>query len=271
MSNVLNIFVSGANGKMGKQIIHQVLHDPELHLAGAAEHPDCPMLGADAGLNAGSKQSSVSLMGDLRRMLEKNRGVIIDFSSIENTMENIKRAVEFTAPLVLGTTGFTAAQSAQIEEAGKKIPIMFAPNMSMGMNVMFKLVANAARVLKDEFDMEVFEMHHREKIDSPSGTAMKLAKVICEAGDKAFPTSLKLDRSGKAKPRQRSEVGVQMIRGGDIVGEHTVLYCGEGERLEIKHVATSRVTFAAGAIRSAKWIQNKPAGLYDMEDVLGLE
>lgn len=269
--NVLNIFVSGANGKMGKEIIRQVIEDPSLYLAGASEHPECPVLGADAGLNAGSGQVSVSITADLRRSLERNQGVIIDFSSIENTMENIKRAIEFKTPLVLGTTGFNEEQNRIIQEAGKKIPVMFAPNMSVGMNVMFKLVAEAARVLKDECDIEILEIHHRNKVDAPSGSAMKLAKIVCEASGKKFPESLQYERQGKTGPRGKDEVGMQVIRGGDVVGEHTVYYCGAGERLEVKHVATSRVTFAGGAVRAAKWIYGKPAGVYDMEDVLGIE
>ena len=174
--NVLNIFVSGANGKMGKEIIRQVIEDPNLYLAGASEHPECPVLGADAGLNAGSGQVSVSITTDLRRSLERNQGVIIDFSSIENTMENIKRAIEFKTPLVLGTTGFNEEQNRIIQEAGKKIPVMFAPNMSVGMNIMFKLVSEAARVLKDECDIEILEIHHKHKKDAPSGTALMLGR-----------------------------------------------------------------------------------------------
>lgn len=270
MQNRLNVFVSGANGRMGKQIIRMVVEDAELYLAGASEHPDSPVLGADAGLNAVTTQTSVSIMGDMRRYLEKSKGVMIDFSSIENTLENVGRAVEFLTPMVIGTTGFDAKQRELIQSASQKIPIMLAPNMSVGMNMMFKLVAEAARILKNDFDMEVFEMHHKKKVDSPSGTAMKLARILCEQTERKYPEAVNFNRYGMQGPRTSEEIGMQVLRGGDIVGEHTVYYCGNGERLEIKHVATSRSTFAAGSVRAAKWIQNQPPGLYDMEDVLGI-
>lgn len=269
--NPLNIFVSGANGRMGKQIICLVVEDPGLFLAGATEHPDCPVLGADAGLNAGAKQISVSITGDLKRSLEKRKGVIIDFSSVESTLENIKRAVDYSVPMVIGTTGFQQEQLDWIRAASQKIPMVFTPNMSVGMNVTFKLVEQAAQVLKDDFDIEIFEVHHRNKVDAPSGTAMKLARLVCQNTDRKFPEALKFHREGKTGARTKEEVGMQVIRGGDVVGEHSVYFCGSGERIEIKHVATSRATFAAGAIRSAKWVSSQKPGLYDMCHVLGIK
>jgi 4-hydroxy-tetrahydrodipicolinate reductase len=270
MKTELNIFVAGANGRMGQQIIRQVIQDQELRLAGASEHPDCPVLGADAGLNAGTRQVSISITSDLRRSLEKNPGIVIDFSSVESTLENLKRAVDFKSPVVIGTTGFSPEQIKTIKEASQKVAIMFAPNMSVAMNVMFKLVSDAAKVLKDEFDIEILELHHRDKTDAPSGTALKLAKTACEASGRDFLSDVRYQRHGQIGARSKKEVGVQTIRGGDVVGEHTAFYFTDGERLEIKHVATSRLTFASGAIRAAKWLQGKPAGLYDMEDVLGI-
>lgn len=269
--NPLNVFVSGANGRMGKQIICLAVEDPGLFLAGATEHPDCPVLGADAGLNAGTKQISVSITGDLKRSLEKRKGVIIDFSSVESTLENIKRAVDYSVPMVIGTTGFQQEQLDWIRAASQKIPMVFTPNMSVGMNVTFKLVEQAAKVLKDDFDMEIFEIHHRNKVDAPSGTAMKLARLVCQNTDRKFPEALKFHREGKIGARTKEEVGMQVIRGGDVVGEHLVYFCGSGERIEIKHVATSRATFAAGAIRSAKWVSSQKPGLYDMCHVLGMK
>ena len=270
-SDPLYIFVSGANGRMGKQIISLVVENPGLSLAGAVEHPDCPVLGADAGLNAGTKQISVSITSDLKRSLEKRKGVVIDFSSVESTLENIKRAVDYSTPMVIGTTGFDKDQLGLIHEASQKIPMVFTPNMSVGMSVTFKLVEEAARVLKDDFDIEVFEIHHRNKVDAPSGTAMKLARLICESTGRKFPEALKSHREGKTGVRTKEEVGMQVLRGGDVVGEHTVYFCGSGERLEIKHVATSRATFAAGAIRSAKWVFSQRPGLYDMHHILGMK
>lgn len=270
MKNALNIFVCGANGKMGKQIINLVLNDPDLYLAAATEHPDCPVMGADAGLNAGSRQASVSLTTDLKRTLQKSQGVIIDFSSVESALENLKRAAEFSVPIVIGTTGFTQEHRNIIVATAKQIPILQAPNMSVGMNVLFKLVSEAARVLSQEYDIEILDMHHREKIDAPSGTAMKLAQVVCESSGKVYPDDLKFDRHAQPGKRDKNEVGMQVIRAGDIVGDHTVFFCGMGERLELRHVASNRTTFASGALRAAKWLSGKPAGLYEMKNVLGL-
>jgi 4-hydroxy-tetrahydrodipicolinate reductase len=270
MKNALNIFVCGANGKMGKQIINLVLSDPELCLVGASERSDCPVLGADAGLNAGSRQASVSITTDLKRAMDKYQGVIVDFSSVESALENLRRASEFGLPVVLGTTGFTPEQAHVVQQAAAKIPLLFTPNMSVAMNVMFRLVDQAARALKDDFDIEILEMHHKHKVDAPSGTAMKLAHIACESSGKVYPDSLKFDRHGEAGARSAGEIGMQVVRGGDIVGDHTVFYCGTGERLEIRHVASDRTTFALGAIRAAKWLQGKPAGSYEMKDVLGI-
>lgn len=270
MKNQLGIFVSGANGRMGKNIIKMVIDDADLALVGATEHPQCPVLGADAGLNAGTSQTSVSITKDLQRALEKNKGVVIDFSSIENTLENVRRAVEFKTPVVIGTTGFTPEQREELKAASEKIPMMLSPNMSVGMNVFFKLIREAAVALKDQYDIEVMEAHHRHKVDAPSGTAMKIGRILCEATDRAFPDDIAFARKGQVGERQDSEIGMQVIRAGDIVGDHSVLYCGLSERLEIKHVAHRRTTFASGAIQAAKWVVNQKPGLYDMEDVLGL-
>lgn len=271
MKEQLNIFVCGANGRMGKQIIELVLNDPDMCLAGAVEHPDCKVLGADAGLNAGTRQTSVSITSDLRRSLDKKRGVVIDFSSVESTMENIKRAIQYEVPIVIGTTGFDEAQRETILQSGQKIPVLFTPNMSIGMNVMFKMVEKATQVLKGDFDVEITELHHRHKVDAPSGTANRIAHVVCEAAGLEYPKALVHHREGKTGERSNTEVGMQVIRGGDVVGEHTVYFLGSGERIEIKHVATSRSTFALGAIRSAKWIKDQKPGIYDMSSVLGLK
>ncbi len=268
--NQLGIFVSGANGRMGKNIIKMIISDNALQLVGASEHADSPVLGADAGLNAGFSQVSVSISKDLKRALEKHKGVIIDFSTVANTLDNVKRAREYATPIVIGTTGFTPEQQAQITEASKTIPVLFSPNMSVGMNVFFMLVRAAAKVLQAGYDIEVLEAHHRNKIDAPSGTAMKIARILCETTGRAFPDDIAFARKGQVGPRKDGEIGMQVIRAGDIVGDHTVLYCGNSERIEIKHQAHRRSTFASGAVLAAKWIKDKPAGLYDMEDVLGL-
>jgi len=270
MKNQLGIFVSGANGKMGKHIIKMVIADQGLQLVGASENADSPVLGADAGLNAGLQQISVSISKDLKRALEKNRGVIIDFSSVANTLDNIKRAVEYNTPIIIGTTGFSPEQHELIISASQKVAVLFSPNMSVGMNVFFKLIREAAKFLNSDYDIEVIEAHHRAKVDAPSGTALKIARILCETTKRNFPDDVTFARKGQIGPRKNSEIGVQVIRAGDIVGDHTVLCCGNNERIEIKHMAHDRSTFASGAILAAKWIKDKPAGLYDMEDVLGI-
>lgn len=266
----LGIFVSGANGRMGKEIIKEVIQDDNVFLAGAVEHPNSSCLGADAGLNSGEQPISVTLTSDLKRDLEKTFGVVIDFSSVESTLENVKRCIDFKVPMVIGTTGFSEEQKQLIFEAGKHIPIMFAPNMSIGMNMMFKMVKEAAKILSSDYDIEVLDIHHRNKKDAPSGTAMKLVRVLCEGSGFEFPKDVDFGDNRRQGAREDNKVGVQVLRGGDIVGEHTVMFCGNGERFEVKHLAGSRATFVKGALRAAKWIQDKSAGIYDMEDVLGL-
>lgn len=264
------IFVAGANGRMGQNIIRLVVADPQTRLVGASEHPESPVQGADAGLNAGTHNISVTIGPDLERPLKQHRGVIIDFSSPSVTMVNLERAQQYNTPIVIGTTGFTEEQLQKIKASAKNIPVVLAPNMSVGMNLVFKLVAEAARVLKDNYDIEILEAHHRHKKDAPSGTANRLAQIACEATGRSYPRDINYHRQGLIGERPKSEIGMQVIRGGDIVGEHTVLFCGDGERVEIKHSASRRTTFAFGAIRAAKWLVGKKPGLYGMWDVLGL-
>jgi len=271
MKQSLGIFVAGANGRMGKNIIRLVIDDQDLRLAGATENPSSPVQGADAGLNAGSQVVSVTIASDLERPLQQYKGVIIDFSSPETTLNNIQRAVEAKTPIVIGTTGFTEEQRATIKEAAKKTPIVLAPNMSVGMNLLFNLIAQAGKVLKDDYDIEILEAHHHSKKDSPSGTANKIARVLCESTERDFPEDIVYERHSSNEVRTKKEIGMQTIRGGDIVGEHTVFFCGEGERVEVKHVASRRTTFARGALRAAKWIANQKPGLYDMKHVLDLK
>lgn len=271
MPDQLGIFVAGANGRMGKTIISQIMDDATARLFGASESTGSPVQGADAGLNAGSHAASVTITPDLERALQKFKGgVVIDFSSPETTIANIDRAVKHKTPIVVGTTGFDDKQHAAIKVAAAQIAVVHAPNMSVGMNLVFKLVAVAAQVMKDDYDIEVFEAHHRLKKDAPSGTAQKIAQILCEATGRNFPDNVRYNRQGITGERSRSEIGMQVLRGGDIVGDHTVFFCGEGERIEIKHIATSRSTFAAGAIRAAKWVVHQKPGLYSMQDVLGL-
>jgi 4-hydroxy-tetrahydrodipicolinate reductase len=271
MTDVLGIIVAGADGRMGKQIIQLLANDAALKLAGATESQASAALGQDAGTNAGTRALNANITADLASTLKGGKNVIIDFSHHSSTLANLALAVQNKTPMVIGTTGFDAAETAKIQAAALKIPIMQAPNMSIGVNVMLKLVAEAAKILDQDYDIEILEAHHKLKKDAPSGTALKLAEVICAATGRNFPGDLKTGRNGITGERTKKEIGMQVIRGGDIVGDHTVFYCGEGERLEVRHVATSRATFAGGALHAAKWLSNKPAGLYNMQNVLGLD
>lgn len=256
---------------MGKTIIRLIAEDAALKLAGACEFAESPVQGADAGLNAGTRLLSVSITANLARALQKAKGVVIDFSTIESTLDNLSRVSHAGVPIVIGTTGFNSAQLQFVRDAAIKIPVVMAPNMSVGVNTLFKIVGDVARVLQSGYDIEVFEAHHRNKADAPSGTALRLAERICEATGRKYPDDLTLRKPGVIGKRTEREIGMQVLRGGDIVGEHTVFFCGAGERIEVKHVATDRATFAAGAVRAAKWIQGQKPGLYDMQDVLGLK
>lgn len=268
--DALGIVVTGANGRMGKNIIKLVMEDKDLSLMGATEHPNSPAIGADAGLNAGTQPTSVMIASDLETFFKQAQGVIIDFTLPASTLKNLEFALTHNVPIVIGTTAFNEEQKKLIQKSGEKIPVIFASNMSVGMNLLFKLVDQAAKVLQDNYDIEIFEAHHNKKMDAPSGSAMKLAGIVCDATDRNVHQDLVYARQGIPGARKKKEIGMQVLRGGDIVGEHTVFFCGEGERLELKHVATERTTFASGAILAAKWLAKQRPGLYDMQDVLSL-
>jgi len=261
------VVVCGALGRMGRRIIELSLKDPEVEVVGGVEHPDC-LRSRDLGdaLNV-SELKGVPLTSRLEELLPKC-DVVIEFSG--NTTASVSHAklssLEGKA-IVIGTTGFTGQELAEIEECSKSAPVLLSPNMSLGVNLLFKLVETAVRVLKDKnFDMEVVEIHHRFKKDAPSGTAVKLATILREGAGLSKTVHC---REGEA-PREEGELGVFAVRGGDVVGDHTVFFLGFGERLELTHRATSRDTFAKGSVESAKWIKGRPPGMYNMFDVLGL-
>jgi 4-hydroxy-tetrahydrodipicolinate reductase len=264
-----NVVVTGAAGRMGIQIVRMVKEAKGLALSGAVERPGYPA-GQDAGLIAGVGRLGVDVVDVLGRALA-GADVVIDFTSFEASVAHAELCAAKGVALVIGSTGFTPAAKAKIAEAATRIPVLLSPNMSVGVNVMFDLVRRAAAILGDGYDIELVELHHKLKKDAPSGTAMRLAEVAAEARGLDPTRELNYARHGMIGERPAREIGVQTIRGGDIVGEHTVFYCGQGERLEITHRATSRDQFARGAVRAAEWIAGKPAGLYDMADVLGLK
>jgi len=260
--------VVGAGGKMGARIIHIIRETPSMKLVWAVERPDHPSIGMDIGDVVGLGKMGVLLESSLK----KGEGdVVINFSSPQASIESLEFAKEAGLAIVIGTTGLSSEQMNKVKELSKKVRCVFAPNMSVGVNVMFRVVQEVARVLGPEYDIEIMEAHHRLKKDSPSGTAVKLGELISSAIGRDFGKVGVYGRKGMVGERTKDEIGMQVIRAGDIVGEHTVLFGGIGERLEIIHRSHTRDNFARGAVRAALWVVNQPNGLYDMQDVLGLK
>ncbi len=265
-----SIIITGACGRMGKSLIAQLSQSKNQKLSGATESPSSPFIGQDAGLCAGVSSLDIAITASLGAITNNHKkSVIIDFTHVKATLAHVAFAQKNKIPIVIGTTGFTPAELAIIKSASKKIPVVMAPNMSVGVNALFKLVSIAAQILGEGYDIELFEAHHKLKKDAPSGTAVKLAEILAKATGLNYPKDFNFHRQGMVGERKSKEIGMQVLRGGDIVGEHTVHFCGIGERLELKHIATSRNTFADGALRAAQWLINKKPGLYNMGDVLG--
>ncbi len=260
--------VIGAAGKMGGRIIHIVKETPSMRLHQAVERPDHPLIGKDIGEVIGLGTMGVSLEGGLKG---KGGDVIINFTSPQASLESLEFAKEAGLAVVIGTTGLNPQQIERVKDLSKSVRCVFSPNMSVGMNVMFRIVQEIAQVLGPDYDIEIVEAHHRLKKDSPSGTAVKLGELIANAIGRDFDKVGVYGRKGMVGERTREEIGMQVIRAGDIVGDHTVLFGGVGERLEVIHRAHSRDNFARGAVRAALWIVDQPNGLYDMQDVLGLK
>jgi 4-hydroxy-tetrahydrodipicolinate reductase len=265
-----NIIVAGATGRMGSRLSALSYEYPELALTGAFERTGHKDIGKDIGVLVGVGEKNIVLAEGLGAVIDGG-DVIIDFTAPGATLANVASAVSKNKAIVIGTTGLEKEQIEQIRIAARDIPIMFAPNFSVGVNLLLKVLHDIARVLGDEYDIEVIEAHHRLKKDAPSGTALKLAQVIANAVNRDLDEVGIYARKGIIGERTKKEIGIQTIRGGDIVGDHTVMFCGLGERIEITHKASSRDTFARGALRAASWIVKQKPGLYDMQDVLGLK
>jgi len=265
----LKIAVTGASGRMGRMLIEGILADPELVLSGALDAPGSPALGRDAGEFAGL-QTGILITDDLDAGLA-DADALIDFTRPEGTLRHLQACVERGIRLVIGTTGFDEAGKAAITRAAEHIGIVFAPNMSVGVNVTFKLLEVAAKILSHGYDIEIVETHHRHKVDAPSGTALKMGEVIADALGRDLKKVAVYGREGVTGERDPSTIGFAALRGGDIVGDHTVLFAGTGERIEITHRAASRATYVAGSLRAARYLAAQPRGLYDMQDVLGLK
>jgi 4-hydroxy-tetrahydrodipicolinate reductase len=265
----VRIAVFGAGGKMGHAIMHAIADAQDATLVAAIERSDYPYLAADATKLAGMHASGVHISD--QRPAKGTADVWIDFSTPAATMANVEAAVPAGAAMVIGITGLAAAAKEKIAAAAKTLPIVLTPNMSVGVNVMLKLVADAARTLGAAYDIEIVETHHRAKRDAPSGTALRLGEAAAEGSGRDFTANARYERHGDIGPRPAAEIGIQTLRGGDVVGDHTVFFLGHGDRIEITHRASSRDTFAHGAVRAALWLAGKGPGLFDMRDVLGLK
>ena len=252
----MKVAIAGAGGRMGRTLIEAVLADRELVLACAFDVPGSPAVGHEVGNIRIGTDAKAAAAAD----------VLIDFTRPEGTLENLRHA----RAIVIGTTGFSEAQKKAIEEAAKRLPIAMAANFAVGVNAAYKLAETAARILGDDYDVEIIEAHHRHKVDAPSGTALQLGEVVAKALNRRLAEVARHGRQGETGERPARQIGFHAIRGGDIVGEHTVIFAGAGERVEVTVRSQSRMTYAAGALRAARFLKGKPAGLYGMADVLGL-
>ncbi len=263
------IAVAGASGRMGHMLINEITQSTDCKLSGALDVTDSAGIGSDAAGFSG-QASGVLIDADIRRGL-KNANVLIDFTRPEGTMAHLAVCRELGVKLVIGTTGFSDAQKLEIAEAAKTIAIVMAPNMSVGVNVTLKLLELAAKALSTGYDIEIVEAHHRHKVDAPSGTALKMGEVIAGSLGRDLRECGVMSREGHTGPRDPSSIGFASVRGGDVVGDHTVMFLGDGERIEITHKSSSRATYAQGSLRAARFLADKPNGLFDMFDVLGLK
>lgn len=269
MSEPVRIAITGIAGRMGRMLAEAVAQRDDAVLSAAVERPGSSVIGADAGEVTGLGRNGIVIADDLADVLDAI-DVVIDFTAPAATLSHLELCRGEQVPIVIGTTGFDAVQRATLDEIASQLPLVCAANYSVGVTLSLRLLELAARVLGDSVDIEVIEAHHRHKVDAPSGTALRMGEVLAETLGRDLDEVAVYGREGQTGPRDRRTIGFETIRGGDIVGEHTVLFAGEGERIEISHKASSRMTFASGAVRAATWIVSQPSGRYDMNDVLGL-
>lgn len=265
---MMKIAIAGATGRMGKMLIEAVLNSPDAQLVGALEHESCTLIGEDAGAFLG-KKTGVAITADITKALS-DAEFLIDFTRPEGTMAHLAVAQKTGSKMIIGTTGLSPGQIDGLKKASTNLAIVFAPNMSVGVNVTFKLLEIAAKMLNEGYDIEIIEAHHRHKVDAPSGTALRMGEVIADALGEKLDDVAVYAREGHTGERKEGSIGFATIRGGDIVGDHTVLFAGEGERIEISHKSSSRQSYAQGSLRAARYLQNQSSGLHDMQDVLGL-
>jgi 4-hydroxy-tetrahydrodipicolinate reductase len=265
---MLRVCVAGASGRMGQMLVEAVGRSGDCVLSGALDVPASPAVGQDAGAFAGLN-TGVNITADVAQGLSGSQ-VLIDFTRPEGTMVHLRECVRQGVSLVIGTTGFSDEQKAEIAQAAQSISIVMAPNMSVGVNVTLKLLEMAAKALSTGYDIEIIEAHHRHKVDAPSGTALKMGEVIADAIGRDLKECAVYERYGHTGERDPSTIGFSTIRGGDIVGDHTVLFAGIGERIEVTHKSSSRATYAQGSLRAVRFLAAHKQGLFDMFDVLGL-
>ena len=266
---MIRIAVAGVGGRMGRTLVQAIALADGVELSAATERADSTQLGADAGELAGVGRLGVSVVPDLEQVAG-DFDLLIDFTAPESTLSNLAACRRYGKKMVIGTTGLSQTQRQEIVAAGAEIAIVFAPNMSVGVNLCFKLLEIAARVMGDDVDIEIIEAHHRHKVDAPSGTALRMGEVVASALGRNLAEVAVYGRQGHTGPRDPKTIGFETIRAGDVVGEHSVWFATEGERVEIVHKASSRMTFARGAVRAAKWLEDRDTGLYDMQNVLGI-
>lgn len=265
---IQKIAIAGSSGRMGRTLLEAVTQAPDMQLAAALERIDSPYLNKDAGELIGAS-CGIPIVSDYEQAL-KNCNHLIDFTRPQGTLAHLSICRTAGVKMVIGTTGFSPEEKVLLKDAANDIAIVFAPNMSVGVNVTFKLLEIAAQVLNDGYDIEIIEAHHRHKIDAPSGTALRMGEVIADALKRDLSRVAVYGREGVTGERKPETIGFATIRAGDIVGDHTALFAGIGERVEISHKASSRMTFAMGALRAVRFLADKPNGLFDMQDVLGL-
>ncbi len=264
-----HVVIAGSAGRMGRALLEGVFQTPDMRLHAALERADSDLIGRDAGELLGSP-CGVRIGDDVGAAL-RGANVLIDFTRPEGTMRHLELCTAAGVKMVIGTTGLGAEQRARIAEASTNLAIMLAPNMSVGVTLLLNLLQTAAKVLNQGYDIEIVEAHHRHKVDAPSGTALRMGEVIAEALGRNLSEVAVYGREGQTGERKDTTIGFATVRGGDIVGDHTALFAGTGERIEITHKASSRATFALGALRAARFLADKERGLYDMRDVLGLK
>ena len=267
---MIKVVVAGAAGRMGSRLVALIKDSAALALAGAIEGKGHHALGKDAGEAAGVGKMGVPITDGLSALLDRGE-VVIDFSAPEATLGHLRVVAEHRRAMVIGTTGFNAVEMDELQSLTRQVPCVVSPNMSVGVNLLYKVIGEMAKTLGEDYDIEVIEAHHRLKKDAPSGTALKMAEVLARAVNRDLNQVGVYARKGLMGERKKQEIGIQTVRAGDIVGDHTILFGGMGERIEVTHRASSRDTFARGALRAAHWVVRQPPGLYDMMDVLSLK